>query len=127
MGKKPSAPTERPLIRARVSLSARLENVRHANTLSARRTIPVQYVANALLDAGYRSLDKQAKALGVNRSTAWTIIRTKHKLGYLNAKTAKRILANPELPECIRDVLTRYAEGSVPGSRSKRGITQPTE
>jgi hypothetical protein len=124
MGKKPE-PTKRLLSGTRASLSVRLEAVRQLNTSSARRMVPVQQIADALVGAGYASLDGQAKALGLHRATAWTIIKAKHKLGYLNAKTTERMLANPELPPCIRDVLQRYvAERPVPGRRTKRRTTQ---
>jgi hypothetical protein len=113
MAEKPLEPVKGPLSGTRASLSARLEAVRYLNTSSARRTVPAQSIAHALVGAGYASLDEQAKALGLNRSTAWTIIRTKHKLGYLNSKTTERMLANPELPPCIRDVLQRYVGGSL--------------
>ena len=108
MSKKTLKPTERLLKRRHASLSARLESVRYLNTSSARRTIPVQHIAAALVGAGYTSLDEQARALGIHRATTWTIMRNKHKLGYLNAKTTERMLANPELPQCIRDVIHRY-------------------
>ena len=128
MGKKPPEPIRRRLSGTRASLSVRLKAVRHLNTSSARRTVPVQHIADALVGAGYISLEEQAKALGVHRSTAWTIIKTKHKLGYLNAKTTERMLANPELPPCIRDVLQRYgAERPWLGRHSKRRITQAAD
>ena len=128
MRKKPSEPVARLLGGTRAGLSARLEAVRHLNTSSARRTVPVQQIADALVEAGYASLDEQAKALGIHRATAWTIIKTKHKLGYLNAKTTERMLANPELPQCIRDVLQRFvAERPWLGRHSKRRITQAAD
>jgi hypothetical protein len=115
---------ERPPEGKRSGLSARLEAVRLLHTSSVRRTIPVQRIADALVEAGYISLDQQARALGVHRATAWTIMRTKHKLGYLNGKTAERMLANPELPTCIRDVLHRYAtEKPRQGRCSKSRVT----
>jgi hypothetical protein len=96
----------------RASLSVRLETVRYLNEISPssglRRTTPIQQVADALVAAGYTSLDAQAKALGLNRSTAWTIIKTKHKLGRLNANTTKRILANPDTPPSVRAVIQKY-------------------
>ena len=106
MSKKPPEQSERG--GSRPSLSARLESVRYLNSSEIRRTTPVQHIADALVAAGYSSLDDQAKALGVHRSTAWTIVKAKHKLGYLNAKTTERMLANPELPPVIRDVLKKY-------------------
>jgi hypothetical protein len=68
----------------------------------------IQDIAAALVASGYTSLDKQAKALGVHRSTAWTIVKTKHKLGRLSAKTTARILANPETPPSVRAVIRQY-------------------
>jgi hypothetical protein len=91
MSKKPPELTERLLDGRRASLSARLEAVRHLNTSSARRTIPVKDISDALVGAGYTSLDEQARALGIHRATAWTIMRNKHKLGRLNAKTTERM------------------------------------
>jgi len=84
--------------------------------------IGLKDISEALIECGYTKLDKQAKALGVRRSTAWTIVKVKHKLGRLSAKTTERILANPELPLSVRFVVQRYmAERSdVLALRAKR-------
>jgi hypothetical protein len=118
----------------RPSLTARLETVRCLNEINsasrARRkyTTNIQHIANALIAAGYKSLDKQAKALGIHRATVWTIIRERHKLDRLNTSTTKRMLANPELPPCIRDVIERYvAERPALGRCSKRRLTQAAD
>jgi hypothetical protein len=71
-------------------------------------TIGLQRISEALIASGYTSLDEQAKALGINRSTAWTIIKTKHKLGRLSTKTTKPILSNPNIPPSVRAVVLRY-------------------
>ena len=68
----------------------------------------IQQISEALIASGYTSLDEQARALGIHRSTAWTIIKTKHKLGRLSAKTTSRILANPDTPPMVRVVVQRY-------------------
>jgi hypothetical protein len=65
-------------------------------------------ISEALIASGYTSLDKQAKALGVHRSTAWVIIKNKHKLGRLSAKTAYRILGNPQTPPAVRTIVQQY-------------------
>jgi hypothetical protein len=70
--------------------------------------VGLQHISEALTASGHISLDAQAKALGVGRSTAWTIIKSKHKLGRLSAKTTSRILANPETPPTVRAVVLRY-------------------
>ena len=62
----------------------------------------------ALIAAGYTSLDAQAKALGVHRNTAWTIVKNKHKRARLSAKTVDRILTNPGTPPPVRAVVQQY-------------------
>src|SRR5437868_6937472 len=88
--------------RERPSLTAHLETVRYLakikSSFGVRPTSPFQQIAEALIEAGYKSLDAQAKALGIHRSTAWTIIKSRHRLGRLNTKTTQQILANPETP-----------------------------
>ena len=74
-------------------------------------------ISEALISSGYTSLDKQAKALGVHRSTAWVIIKNKHKLGRLSAKTVYRILGNPQTPPAVRTVVQQYMS-----KRSKRKL-----
>ena len=94
------------------SLSTRVETVRYLNEIKSssdiRRTTPIEDIAGALVAAGYTCLDKQAKALGIHRATAWTIIKKKHKLGRLNGDTVNRMLANRELPPSVRIVIEQY-------------------
>jgi hypothetical protein len=79
-----------------------------------RRTAPQNYtvrlqdIGDALVAAGYTSLDEQAKALGVTRSTAWNIVNGKNKLDRLARKTTKRILANPDTPPSVRAIIQQY-------------------
>src|SRR5512132_4002606 len=105
MSKKPSDPTVR-LRSSGPSLRTRLETVGYLNELSTRspqrRTVPIRMIAEALVAAGYTSLDKQAKALGLHRATTWTIMKTRHKLGRLNRDTAQRILEHPDTPLSVR-------------------------
>jgi hypothetical protein len=65
----------------------------------------LQRLAAELAAAGYDTLDEQAKALGIHRSTAWTIVTCKHKLGRLNIKTRNKMLNNPHLPPGVRAIL----------------------
>jgi len=70
--------------------------------------VGLRQISDALVACGYTKLDDQAKALGVARSTAWTIVNTKHKLDRLNSKTITRILANSETPVFVRSVIRQY-------------------
>ena len=108
MSKKPLKPTGRLRSGGRSTLSTRLETVRYLTEIkrsSQRRTVPIQAIAEALVAAGYTSLDKQAKALGLHRATTWTIIKTRHKLGRLNRQTAQRILENSDTPASVRTII----------------------
>lgn len=84
--------------------SQRLQALRD---VTVRKT-KIHDIAEALISSGYMSLDEQAKALGVHRSTAWTIVRNKHKLGRLSAKTIERIIANPETPPLVLTAVQSY-------------------
>jgi hypothetical protein len=78
----------------------------------------IQDIAEALVAEGYRSLDEQAEALGVHRSTAWTIMKTKHKVDRLSRKTTNSMLANPALPPTVRIVVLQYLTERSDGLRS---------
>ena len=126
MIKEPLPAIGHPLSGRRPSPGERLETVRFSNAetpssrLHRKTTTNIQQIVGALLAAGYTSLDAQAKALGVHRATAWTIVRQKHKLGRLNTNTTNRMLRNPELPQCVRAVIEQYvAERPVLGHRPK--------
>ena len=68
----------------------------------------IQNITDALIFSGYTSLDDQAKALGLHRATAWTIIRSKHKLGRLSAKTIEKIIMNPGTPPRVLAAVEQY-------------------
>ena len=93
---------------------ARLVPIRDPNAVHLgphayrRYATRIQHIADALVAEGCVALDKQAKALGVHRSTAWTIMRTKHKLDRLSLKTTNRMLASPELPPSVRIIVLQY-------------------
>ena len=105
MRKNPQEKTE--ATRRCGNLNTRLETVQYLNPHRNYLT-SIEQIADALILAGYTTLDAQAKALGIHRATAWTIIRAKHKLGRLNSKTTDRMLANPRLPPSVRAVLESY-------------------
>ena len=75
--------------------------------VNARKT-KIQDIIDALISSGYTSLDQQAKALGLHRSTVWTIRENKHKLGRLSAKTIERIITNPTTPPRVLAALQEY-------------------
>jgi hypothetical protein len=95
--------------------------------MQSDRTIELRHISEALIASGYTTLDPQAKALGLGRSTAWTIIKNKHKLGRLSAKTLDRILSNPETPANVRAVVGQYiSERSISICKKSRKETGPS-
>jgi len=94
------------------SISAGLVDIGFEASMRSDKTpiysIELGRISQALISSGYTSLDEQARALGVHRSTAWVIINNKHKLGRLSAKTIDRILGNPKTPLAVRMVVQQY-------------------
>ena len=72
------------------------------------RKYRIQNITDALISSGYTSLDDQAKALGLHRATAWTIIKSKHKLGRLSAKTIEKMIMNPATPPRVLAAVEEY-------------------
>src|SRR6476660_8930474 len=114
MNKKPLKAIEQPRSGKLSTPAARLKDLRDLSAVRstghARYKYPtkIQNIADALIAEGYLSLDQQAKALGVCRSTAWTIVKTKHKLDRLSLKTTNSMLTNQELPPSVRSVVQKY-------------------
>src|SRR5262249_3245785 len=70
--------------------------------MKSRHTSKIRELAEAVKSAGFLTLDEQAKALGLSRSTAWTIRKASHKASGLSASIINQMLAAPELPPSAR-------------------------
>src|SRR5436190_22928164 len=92
--------------------------------MKARQSCKIRELAEALKSAGFLRLDEQAKALGLSRSTAWTIRTISHKASGLSASIINHMLAAAELPPLARTKILEYVEekasGLDGGSRSQR-------
>jgi hypothetical protein len=88
------------------------DTLKHARV---RQTFRLQDIKDALATSGLVTLDEQAKALGLSRSTAWTILRANHKTSGLSAKTIKRILASRQLPPLVRATVLQYVKEKTAG------------
>jgi hypothetical protein len=73
-----------------------------------RQSAKLREIAAALKADGFIGLDAQARALGLSRSTAWTIISGSHKSSGLTARTLNRMLAAPLLGERARAKILEY-------------------
>src|SRR5215471_19967337 len=93
-------------------------------SMKTRQSSKIRELAEAVKSAGLLTLDEQAKALGLSRSTAWTILTASHKASGLSASIINRMLVAPELPPVVRTKILEYVEekaaGLYGGSRSQR-------
>jgi hypothetical protein len=76
--------------------------------LKARQSAKIRELRDALIEAGLLTLDQQAEALGLSRSTTWTICRANHKASGLTASIINRMLASPQLPPLVRAKILEY-------------------
>ena len=92
-----------------------MEQVLTQRELKARQSFKIIEIGEALITAGFVSLDAQAKALGLPRSTAWTILSATHKGTGLSARIICRILSSGELPASVRMKVLEYAQEKAAG------------
>ena len=83
--------------------------------MKARQASKIRELGHVLVDAGFLTLDEQSKALGLARSTTWTILRAGHKGSGLSAAMIKRMLLSPELPPLARSKILEYATDKLAG------------
>jgi hypothetical protein len=100
----------------RRTISAALEGVPDLTAMRARQTEKIREIRSALIAAGCRGLGAQAAALGLARSTAWTVLKGNHKGSGLSATVINRMLLSPQLPEGVRRVLEQYIELKCSGA-----------
>jgi hypothetical protein len=81
----------------------------------AHQAAKLRAMREALVAAGFRSLDAQSAVLGLHRSTTWTIISGRHKTTGLSAATINRILAAPDLPVTVRAIVLEYVNDKLAG------------
>ena len=73
-----------------------------------RQSAKLREIAAALDADGCLRLDAKARALGLSRSTAWTILSGSHKSSGLSATTLNRMLASSLLGERARVKILEY-------------------
>ena len=88
------------------------------NSCSARKQqrLKIEEIGRTLAECGFVELDEQAYALGLPRSTAWTVIRATHKTSGLSAMTINRMLATDHLPLRVRLKLLEYIAEKMSGA-----------
>ena len=80
-----------------------------------RQSVKIKELSDALVAAGFISLDEQATALGLSRSTTWTILKAKHKNYGLSGALVSRILQKPDLDRRVRAKILEYVKEKASG------------
>jgi hypothetical protein len=83
--------------------------------LKERQSSKIKELSDALVAAGFLSLDGQATALGLSRSTTWTILKAKHKNYGLSGALINRILQRPGLDRRVRAKIIEYVQEKASG------------
>src|SRR5437016_1161250 len=83
--------------------------------MNARHLSKIRELGEALVSTGFVTLNEQAEALGLSRSTTWTILRARYKASGLSAPTINRMLAAPRLPPPVRAKILEYVEEKTAG------------
>jgi len=83
--------------------------------MKARQLLKIKELKEALIASGFLTLDQQAKALGLARSTTWTVLGGKHKNSGLSVATINCIVNNPKLSSTVRKKLLVYIKGKSAG------------
>ena len=83
--------------------------------MKLRQSTKIREIGEALAAVSILTLDAQAKALGLSRSTAWTVLKGNHKSSGLSARIINRILDAPQTPALVRVKVLEYAEEKTAG------------
>jgi predicted DNA-binding transcriptional regulator AlpA len=75
----------------------------------------IKELGDALVATGFLTLDQQAQALGLARSTTWTIVQANHKSSGLSAGVINRMLRAPQLPPLVRAAILTYIAEKTAG------------
>ena len=75
----------------------------------------IREIGEALVSSGLVTLDEQAEALGLCRSTTWTILQANHKNSGLSATVINIMLDSPRLPPAVRATILEYVEEKIAG------------
>ena len=81
----------------------------------ARQATRIRELGSALTASGLVTLGEQARALGLSRSSAWTVLKANHKASGLAAGAINQMLSSPALPPRARVTILTYIEEKFAG------------
>ena len=96
-------------------LAFRKESTLSIAEAKSRQSIKIKELKVALTSAGLHTIDEQARALGLCRSTTWSVLKGNHKSSGLSPSTINRMLHAPELPPSAGTKIIEYMEEKTAG------------
>src|SRR4051812_49107458 len=84
--------------------------------MKSKQCARIGELRQALMTSGFDTLDAQARALGLCRSTTWALLRANHKASGLSATLINRMWVSPQLPEAVRAKILQYVEEKIAGA-----------
>jgi len=90
--------------------------------VKARQRSKIKEIGDALVASGFCTLDEQTTALGLNRSTTWTLLKANHKNSGLSAAVISRMLNAPHLPPLVRAKIIEYIKEKSEGIYGHRKL-----
>ena len=94
--------------------------MRSSDSARSKQCLKIEEIGTTLAECGFVVLDEQAYVLGLSRSTAWTVLRARHKHSGLSAMTINRMLATGRLPPRVRLKLLEYIAEKMSGAYGGR-------
>ena len=101
---------------ADTSLHVKVRPKFSVSEMKARQAAKLREIREALVEDGVVGLTEQAAALGLSRSTAWTIVTGIHKGSGLSVRSINRMLAMPLLPPTVRSTIIDYIKEKTAGN-----------
>jgi hypothetical protein len=100
-----------------VSAVSSRDSGRHHEVRSGANTQreKIRQIGEALRQAGFVTLNGQARALGLARSTTWKLLQADHKTSGIHADLIIQMLSSEGLPLAVRCLLREYVIERVRG------------
>jgi hypothetical protein len=83
--------------------------------LRERQSSKIRALGEALITSDLCTLKEQAGALGLPRSTTWTILRGTHEASGLSASVINRMLSKGDLPSSAKITILEYIDEKMLG------------
>jgi hypothetical protein len=99
-----------------LGLPKKVDNSARFSDLKSKQTDKITAIRETLIFCGCETLDKQARILGLSRSTAWHLLNGRYKASGLSAGMIKRILSSSILPDRTREVILEYVHEKLEGT-----------